>query len=313
MLHTRRHVLSQRGEVHIGDTLLLTVLPDNGSNSGIVGVRDARKDVVLNLIVQASVEPRQLGAAHVGSRYNLTAQEGGIVLGVLGTLQEVHTIKVVRDDEKESQVVASHHEAGQDVQQGVDGGEAVERNNQPAETEEQDSGSLEGSVALDQLGHLRIVHALDDVDHRVADVSHAEERQQDEHIDVLQQVLGLARLQRIKSEEMIAGNIGILVDIIGVNVVLNHMLVNPIQGRATNPILSESQNTINKRIAGDSAVVGIVLNIQTKQSEEPTIQTSQIPLVGSGGVNVVFKTKSSNEKSSDLNIVAEGSKRLVAR
>ena len=66
VLDARLNIVPDGGEVNVGDLLLLTELPDGGSNEGVVGVVDPGEEVVFDLVVEATVQEGQPGVAHVG-------------------------------------------------------------------------------------------------------------------------------------------------------------------------------------------------------------------------------------------------------
>ena len=65
VLDAGTNIVPDGGEVNVGDLLLLTELPDGGSNEGVVGVVDPGEEVVLDLVVEATVQEGQPGVAHV--------------------------------------------------------------------------------------------------------------------------------------------------------------------------------------------------------------------------------------------------------
>ena len=56
VVHTRPHILRYCGEMYIGNIPLHTELPYNGGNQRVVHVGYARKQMVLNLVIQSTIE-----------------------------------------------------------------------------------------------------------------------------------------------------------------------------------------------------------------------------------------------------------------
>ena len=76
-------------------------------------MRDAREEVVLDLIVQATIQHAELRAADVRRRRGLLLQESRVlfVLAVsrsISTFREVHAIKVVAQKEEERELEATN-------------------------------------------------------------------------------------------------------------------------------------------------------------------------------------------------------------
>ena len=57
-------------------------------------------------------------------------------------------------------------------------------------------------------------------------------------------------------------------DVVGVDVVLDHVLVDPGDGAAADPVLGGPQDPVDVGVAGDGAVVGVVLDVETWRRQE---------------------------------------------
>ena len=64
-------VFEDAAEMDVGDAALLAEGAHDRRDLGVVAVADAREQVVLDLVVQASVHEAEDAAAHVGRRNNL--------------------------------------------------------------------------------------------------------------------------------------------------------------------------------------------------------------------------------------------------
>ena len=57
--------------------------------------------------------------------------------------------------------------------------------------------------------------------------------------------------------------------------------MDPIDGTTTNPILRKAKDAVNNWISTDCAVVGVMLDVESDQSEEESLKTRQIPEIAS--------------------------------
>ena len=67
----RANILGDCVKVHVGDIALLTELPDNRGDGGVMAVGDAREEVVLNLVVEAAIEEAEQRAPNIGGADHL--------------------------------------------------------------------------------------------------------------------------------------------------------------------------------------------------------------------------------------------------
>ena len=95
------HVTPHRIKVHVGHSFLGTELAHHWGNQWIMAVADSGKQVVLDLIIEPTVEKAQKRPADVAATGNLAIQKGpsAVVPSVL--VEGFDSIKVVRDDEEE--------------------------------------------------------------------------------------------------------------------------------------------------------------------------------------------------------------------
>mmetsp|Transcript_41046 Transcript_41046/g.71033 ORF Transcript_41046/g.71033 Transcript_41046/m.71033 type:complete len:401 (-) Transcript_41046:222-1424(-) len=312
VLGAGHHVLTDRREVHIGNALGEAVLTHDRRDGGVMGVRNAREQVVLDLVVQAAVDEGQPGAAHVGRGEDLLAQEGLVDVLIVVVLEQMHAFEVVGNHKEERQVVTTHQEQRANVQEGVDGGHLVQREENPAEHKETPGHTLKHSVAAQQLGEVGLVKTLNGVLQCLDDVVEAKEAQQREQIDVLVQVLVSTRAQRVNAQEGVAHDIGIVVDIVRCDVVLHDVLVDPVHCTATNPVLRHAQDAVDPPEARNGTVVGVVLDVQADQGEHKAQGSSQVPLVVGVLVHVVLREESHTQDSSHLKKVARRSEGFAA-
>ena len=81
-----------------------------------------------------------------------------------GVLQHVHALEVVADGEEEGEVVPAHHVHGGGADQGLYGPVGLqEREEDPAEGEQDGGGGLEDAVGPKEGGHGGVVAAEDHV------------------------------------------------------------------------------------------------------------------------------------------------------
>ena len=62
-----------------------------------------------------------------------------------------------------------------------------------------------------------------------------------------------------------AGHVWVEVDVVGVEVVLDDVLVDPADGGAPDPALRQPQQPVHARVPAHRTVVGVVLHVQTYQ------------------------------------------------
>ena len=58
-----------------------------------------------------------------------------------------------------------------------------------------------------------------------------------------------------------AGHVWVEVDVVGVEVVLDDVLVDPVDLRAPDPVLAQTQQPVDVRVAAHRPVVGVVLDV----------------------------------------------------
>ena len=80
----------------------------------------ARKEMMFNLIVEATVDKAQERASNIGRGSDLSIEKGVIHLWV-GIIKHMDTLKIVRNHEKEGQVIASHNKHWRDIQKSREG------------------------------------------------------------------------------------------------------------------------------------------------------------------------------------------------
>ena len=108
----RTQVVPDRVEVDVLAALRRDEGPDLLRDARVMTMRDARKEVVLDLVVQAAVQDTELLAADVRRRRGLLLEEPriGLVLAIptsIGPFREVHAVEVMRQEEEERQVEAA--------------------------------------------------------------------------------------------------------------------------------------------------------------------------------------------------------------
>jgi len=116
---------------------------DDFRQLGVVAVADARKEMVLDLVIEATVDEAQPSAAYVGRRGNLLVEKRGVVVGGVVPIKNVRSDKIVANDEKEGQVIARDHKHGADVEHSVNGWGLVQGQSDPSKKEEDARASLE--------------------------------------------------------------------------------------------------------------------------------------------------------------------------
>ena len=66
-------------------------------------------------------------------------------------------------------------------------------------------------------------------------------------------------------EYVAASDVWVEVEVVGVDVVLDDVLVDPADGGAPDPALRQPQQPVHARVPAHRAVVGVVLHVQTYQ------------------------------------------------
>ncbi len=123
------------------------------------------------------------------------------------------------------------------------------RNKDPSDEVANTADSLKSSVRTKFGGILGEHFALKYMHERLPNNIESEESNQDEDVQMLHQVQGKKRLDRIDSQSNISSKIRVVVDVIAVDVVLVDVLVNPIDSRTADPVLCHSETVkITKQV-----------------------------------------------------------------
>lgn len=85
---------------------------------------------------------------------------------------------------------------------------------------------------------------------------------QKEEVDVLNDVKLHEFLVGIEPNVGVACDVRIPLEIIGVDVVLDHMLMYPGYGAATDPVLAHAQDPVDPWVSADGSMIGIMLDVQ---------------------------------------------------
>ena len=91
----------------------------------------------------------------------------------------------------------------------------------------------------------------------------AEPSNNNKNISELQRMVSQERFERIYTQHIIATKVRVAVYFVGVYMVLHYMLMDPINCRAANPILRHTKHAIYERIARNSAMIRVVLNVES--------------------------------------------------
>ena len=100
-----QHVLLDRVVVKVGEAVLLAELADNRGEVNVVAVVHSRKEVMLDLEVQPTVDLTPPPPTKVAARLGLAGDE---ILSVTRA-DLLRTVEVVRDEKEVSQVEAAEH------------------------------------------------------------------------------------------------------------------------------------------------------------------------------------------------------------
>ncbi len=263
MRYSAANILTNSREMLVRNAPFLTERPDYFSDPGIVAMRHARKQMVLDLIVQAAVQEGEEGPADIAAGGDLLVQEGLLrIFAPAALIEQLRAVEVVRNDEEERQVQAGHGVHGCYAQQHPRAARGVDREDNPPEHEEQPRARLQNAVREEHVGHRLEVLAADEVRDGLHHRVEAEQRQQGENVYVLRALMLQQRLRGVQPQEPAAHDVRVFVYIVAVDVMLHHMLVNPVHGAASDPVLRQTQQAVDPRLARHSSVICIVLDIQ---------------------------------------------------
>ena len=91
-----------------------------------------------------------------------------------------------------------------------------------------------------------------------------------------------------------------MVYVITVYMVLHHVLMNPVNSTASDPILRQAQYTIDQSVPGNGAVVGVVLYVQSYQRVDPTYQCTESDRVCLVHMHIILKIDTRANQNSHL-------------
>ena len=152
MAHGGSHVVCDGREVHVRDAFLQAELPNEGRDGGIVAMAYTREEVMLDLVVESTIQKAQKCTTDIATRRCLLVEE---TLGIANALLIEHfrPLEVMTDYKEKTQIEASghiHHEywckAGQTP--GL-----IHRVHSPPQQEKYPRETVENSLPHKQFGH----------------------------------------------------------------------------------------------------------------------------------------------------------------
>mmetsp|Transcript_26192 Transcript_26192/g.67679 ORF Transcript_26192/g.67679 Transcript_26192/m.67679 type:complete len:249 (+) Transcript_26192:536-1282(+) len=226
--------------------------------------------MVLDLVVEPAVEHGEQRPAHVGRGLDLPLQEGRVPADCALWPNARDTLKVMRDEEEEGEIEAASHHRRADAHGRVHARRHPHRQRDEPRPEEKLEGHRRHEEVASELGDRLAfpppAQQLDDVEEEQLERVHRLTRQQ---VQMLQPVHGLPAVRRLESQHAVRLLIRVVVDVVRVQVVHHDVLLQPQDHVPADPVLAQPEREVDCRRLGQSAVVGVVLNVEAYEREEP--------------------------------------------
>mmetsp|Transcript_11733 Transcript_11733/g.31578 ORF Transcript_11733/g.31578 Transcript_11733/m.31578 type:complete len:238 (+) Transcript_11733:619-1332(+) len=225
-------------------------LLDHRGDDRVVRVVEAGEEMVLDLVVETAVHHRELGARHVRRGLHLALHEGGVARQAPLGSHAPHALKVVRDEEEEGEVKGPRANGRREAQQCPQGGLKEERESDEARPEgelEEDGGGVHAPRELgDALALPPPGKELDGVEEEELETVGGLPRQD---IDVLQQVPGQPAVCGLEAQHAVGFLVRVLVHVVSVQVVHDHVLLEPEDHVTADPVLGEAAGKVDPCLA----------------------------------------------------------------
>ena len=163
------------------------------------------------------------------------------------------------------------------------------------------------TVSIQVLGDWDMMESTGNILKRIFNNSQTKDTDDDKSVKMLHGVTLQKWTQWIQTQNSITNDIRVIVDVIGVDMVLDNMLMDPINHTTTNPVLRVTETvmkrvrmdgqaegivknlqSVNDGILGDGTMIGIVLNVHSNPSKAETQSHGEIPSVELIGMHVDF-------------------------
>ena len=194
--------------MHVGDALLEAELSDEGGDFCIMAVTDAGKQVMLDLVVETTVDEGQECPTNIAAGCGLLVQEAlGVQLALV--IEHLRTLEIVADDEEKTQVEATSDVHGENPCQSLERSGLVHGQHGPAAHEKNPCETVEDAVRGQQLGHVLQVLSIPQVLKGADDILKSKHQEESKHIDVRHdwlESLSLVGLMRRKGDPIISGS-----------------------------------------------------------------------------------------------------------
>jgi hypothetical protein len=217
----------------------------------------------------------------------------------------------MRDDKKECKIKSTSHEHWENSKKCGKGWNKKIRKNHPTKEEEGGINEFNDSIDREHGRHVCFMFPSDQMFHRSENNTEPKTTDEKEDIKMLEGMDMKEWLERVQSQEGIPSNVRIMVDIIGVDMMLDDVLMDPIYSGTTNPILRQSKETIDGWGARNCTVIGIMLDVESNEGKEQTKGGSKIPNILAGDMNVNLKRREGMRKG--LRRRSTGTSRPTAR
>ena len=102
---------------------------------------------------------------------------------------------------------------------------------------------------MEHAGHVCLVFARDEVLDGRHDGTEAKASDKQEDVQMLRHVVFQQGGEGVQTDQCVAGNVRVVVQIVGVDMMLDNMLVDPVHGTSTDPVLCQTQETVYEGIA----------------------------------------------------------------
>mmetsp|Transcript_16464 Transcript_16464/g.51230 ORF Transcript_16464/g.51230 Transcript_16464/m.51230 type:complete len:393 (-) Transcript_16464:43-1221(-) len=252
-----------------------------------------REKMVLDLEVEPSIEHAKPVAAHIRTRLDLPLHEGCRARQAALGAHTTHAVKVVRDEEEEGEVEGARAHRRADAQRRVHRRLQPERQRDEARPEAKlarhrwcKQGAREGRDLLALPSPREQLERVEEEQlkrvHRLAG----------QNVKLLERMPRHPAVRWLEPQHAVRLLVRVGVDVVGVQVVHHHVLLQPEHHVAADPVLRVPKAVVDHRVARERAVVRVVLDVETdprkdeaeKDGEEERLAAQQhIPLNRHGG------------------------------
>ena len=160
-------------------------------------------------------------------------------LGIAHALLVKHlrTFEVVTDDEEETEIEAANHVHHKERREAGGGAGLIDRKNRPPRRKEHPGETVKDSLSNKKFRHGLQMRTVPQVHEGANNILCAEEEQQTKQVQMLHGLVAQSFLRWVQSQHRGAEHIWVVLHVVAVDMMLHHVLMDPINSAATDPIL----------------------------------------------------------------------------